>query len=222
VSEVNHEKQTPPPRKPKRRLSAETRRERIAEAAMEVFAEKGYTSASFGEIAQAADITRPVVYDHFRSKKELYLWLLERERDRAVEYVTARLKNDDPAEVRMWRTIDAFFSYAENHPFAWRMLFQESTGDPEIVEAHRRIQARAHIVGVTSAARELGMGSGDDRDEQVKIEMLGELWGSALKGLARWWYDRRDVPRAKVVSVAMDALWIGLERLRTGERWRQA
>ena len=203
-------------------MSAEARRERIAEAAMEVFAEKGYTDASFGDISLVAGITRPVVYDHFRSKKELYLWLLERERDRAVEYVTARLKNDETAEQRMWRTIDAFFSYAENHPFAWRMLFQESTGDPEIVEAHRRIQARAHMVGAASVARGLGMGSGDDRDEQLKIEMLGELWGSALKGLARWWYDRRDVPRAKLVSVAMDALWIGLERLRTGERWRQS
>ena len=222
MSDVKHEQPTPAPRQPKRRLSAAARRERIAEAAMKVFVEKGYEGASFGEIAQGAGITRPVVYDHFRSKKELYLWLLERERDRAVEHVTARLKDDDPADVRMWRTIDAFFGYAEDHPFAWRMLFQESTGDPEIVEAHRRIQARAHMVGAASVARELGMGSADNRDEQEKIEMLGELWGSALKGLARWWYDRRDVPRAKLVSVAMDALWIGLERLRTGERWRQA
>jgi hypothetical protein len=130
--------------------------------------------------------------------------------------------DDEPAEVRRWHTIDAFFSYAENHPFAWRMLFQESTGDPEIVEAHRRIQARAHIVGAASVARKLGMRSGDDRDEQLKIEMLDELWGSALKGLVRWWYDRRDVPRAELVSVAMDALRIGLERLQTGERWRQS
>jgi hypothetical protein len=54
----------------------------------------------------------------------------------------------------------------------------------------------------------------------LKIEMLAELWGSALKGLARWWYDRRDVPRAELVSAAMDTLWVGLERLRTGERWQ--
>ncbi|MDQ3911437.1 MAG: hypothetical protein M3305_06660, partial [Actinomycetota bacterium] len=84
----------------------------------------------------------------------------------------------------------------------------------------RRIQAGAHMVGATSLARELGMESAGDQDEQVKIEMLAELWGSALKGLARWWYDQRDVPRAELVSAAMDALWIGLERLRMGERWR--
>jgi AcrR family transcriptional regulator len=220
VSEVKHERQTPPPRQQKRRLSAETRRERIAEAALKVFAEKGYTGASFGEIAQAADITRPVVYDHFRSKKELYLWLLERERDRAIEYVTARLKTDGSAEARMQRTIDAFFGYAQDHSFAWRILFQESTGDAEIVEAHRRIQSGAHMIGAASLARELGIELADNRGEHVKIEMLGELWGSALKGLARWWYDRSDIPRDELVEVAMDALWVGLERLRTGERWR--
>ena len=220
MSEVKHEKQTPPPRKPKRRLSAEARRERIAEVAMEVFADKGYEGTSIGEIARAADITRPVVYDHFRDKKELYLWLLERERNRAVEHVTARLKADAPADVRIWRAIDAFFNYAEEHPFAWRMLFRESTGDAEIVEAHRQIQAGAHMVGAASLARELSMKSAYDRDEQLKIEMLAELWGSALKGLARWWYDRRDVPRAELVSAAMDTLWVGLERLRTGERWQ--
>lgn len=220
MSEVKHEKQTPPPRKPKQRLSAEARRERIAEVAMEVFADKGYEGTSIGEIARAADITRPVVYDHFRDKKELYLWLLERERNRAVEHVTARLKADAPAAVRIWRAIDAFFNYAEEHPFAWRMLFRESTGDAEIVEAHRQIQAGAHMVGAASLARELSMKSAYDQDEQLKIEMLAELWGSALKGLARWWYDRRDVPRAELVSAAMDTLWVGLERLRTGERWQ--
>jgi hypothetical protein len=76
------------------------------------------------------------------------------------------------------------------------------------------------MIGAASLAKEFEMGPAEDRGEQVKIEMLGELWGSALKGLARWWYDRSDVPRAELVEVAMDALWVGLERLRTDERWR--
>jgi len=187
---------------------------------MKAFAEKGYERASFGEIAQAAGITRPVVYDHFRSKKELYFWLLERERDRAIEYVTAHLKTGGSAEARIRCTIEAFFAYAQDHPFAWRILFQESTGDAEIVEAHRRIQSGAHMIGAASLARELRIELTDDRGGQVKIEMLGELWGSALKGLARWWYGRSDVPRDELVEVAMDALWVGLERLRRGERWQ--
>ncbi len=64
------------------------------------------------------------------------------------------------------------------------------------------------------------MESAADLGEQIKIEMLGELWGSALKGLARWWYNRSDVARIELVTVAKDALWVGLERLRRGERWQ--
>lgn len=44
--------------------------------------------------------------------------------------------------------------------------------------------------------------------------------GAATNGLARWWYDRRKVPRQQIVAASMDALWLGVERLREGERWR--
>jgi hypothetical protein len=50
--------------------------------------------------------------------------------------------------------------------------------------------------------------------------MLAALWGSATNGPARWWYDNRDAPRAEIVATATDALWLGVERLRAGERWR--
>ena len=57
----------------RRRLSGPARRQRIEAAAVEVFAERGYDATSVGEIATAAGVTRTVLYDHFRSKRELYL-----------------------------------------------------------------------------------------------------------------------------------------------------
>jgi hypothetical protein len=48
----------------------------------------------------------------------------------------------------------------------------------------------------------------------------GELLGAGMRGLARWWYDHREVPRAQVVSLVMDVYWQGLERFRDGKRWR--
>ena len=203
----------------RRRLKAGARRERILEAATRVFAEQGYERASFGAIAELAGITRPVVYDHFRSKEELHLVLLECERDRILEHVRAELAGAERPGDRIAGALDAFFTYVETHPYAWRMLFREAAGEPEVVEAQQRIQAEAHIAVATMLAREKGSRILTGRGRELRLEMLAALWGSAANGLARWWYDRPDVPRQEVVAAAMDALWLGVERLRSGERW---
>ena len=206
--------------KPKRsRLKAEARRERILEAATRVFAEQGYEAASFGAIAELAGISRPVVYDHFASKEELHLVLLERERDRILEHVQVELAGAEEPADRVARALDAFFAYVETHPYAWRMLFREAAGEPRVAEAQQRIQAEAHLAVAMTLAREKGSRILAGRGRELRVEMLAALWGSAANGLARWWYDRREVPRREVVAAAMDALWLGVERLRGGERW---
>ena len=205
---------------PRRRLRGAVRRERILDAATRVFAEKGYDGTSLGDIAQLAGITRPVVYDHFASKEELHLQLLERERDRILEHVTVQLVAEDTPEQRVFRALDAYFFYVETHPYAWRMLFRETSGDSAMASAQRRIQSQAHVAVATMLAKERGSKILAGRAKDVRLELLAALWGSATNGLARWWYDRPEVPRKEIVATAMDALWLGVERLREGERWR--
>ena len=207
------------PDKPGRRLKAEVRRERILEAAMRVFAEQGYERASFGAIAKLAGISRPVVYDHFASKEELHLVLLERERDRIFEHVKVQLVSGVEPGERVARALEAFFAYVETHPYAWRMLFRETAGEPRVADAQRRIQGEAHLAVAMLLAEEKGSKILAGEGRELRLEMLAALWGSATNGLARWWYDRREVPRTEVVAAAMDALWLGVERLRDGERW---
>ena len=205
----------------RRRLPGDVRRERILEAATRVFAERGYDGTSFGEIAEVAGITRPVVYDHFKDKEELHLLLLERERDRILEHVKVQLVADDTPEQRVFRALDAYSAYVETHPYAWRMLFRETAGDSKMASAQTKIQSQAHLAVATLLAKERGSKILSGRDREARLEMLAALWGSATNGLARWWYDHRKVPRAEVVAAAMDALWLGVERLRAGERWRR-
>jgi AcrR family transcriptional regulator len=204
----------------KHRLRGAVRRERILDAATQVFAEKGYDAASFGDIAELCGVTRPVLYDHFRSKEDLHLRLLELERDRVLEHVKVQLLRDDTPQARVFRALDVFFAYVETHPYAWRMLFRETSGDSAMAAAQRRIQTEAHLAVAAMLAREPGSRILAGRDKDVRLEMLAALWGSATNGLARWWYDRRDVARSDIVAAAMDALWLGVERLRAGERSR--
>jgi AcrR family transcriptional regulator len=194
-----------------RRLRAPARRARIAEAALEAFASRGYDAISVGEIAIAAGVTRTVLYDHFPSKKALFLWLLERESSQLLDHVAARILAEGPRAERMRRAIDAFLSFVETHPLAWRLLSREGAGDEEIAATQDRLRARN-----TEALRRLlaadlraaGIEPGSER-----AEILVELAASAVEGIARWAHDHPDVPREELVEVAMELHWGGLARL---------
>ncbi len=196
---------------PRRRLSAQQRRVSLLTAATQVFAAEGYAGASIREIAEAAGVTIPVLYDHFASKKQLQIELLEREGD-ALIVATSSVSAASPEEL-MRRSVEAFFSYVEEHPFAWRMLFREPPTDPDIAVAHARVMARAReaIGALFALTPEWRPSSGLSRDQQ--IELLAEGTKSAINGLAAWWWEHREVPRDAVVGVAVDLLFHGIERL---------
>jgi AcrR family transcriptional regulator len=197
----------------KRRLSAPARREVIETAATEVFAERGYVGASIDEIARRSGVSAPVVYDHFASKLELHRRLLERHRDELLALWREHLHAPDPVAQRIPRAIDAWARYVETHPFAWKMLFQETTGDAAAAAAHREVLAGSRAM-LAPLVGELPGGG-----EFANLEMVAELIRSGLIGLALWWQDHPDVPRSEIVDVAVNVLWLGFERLGAGERW---
>jgi len=203
---------------PRKRLSAQQRRELIEAAASELFAERGYTATSIDEIARRSGVTAPVVYDHFDSKLELHRCLLERHYAELRGLWREQLAGDDPAEQRIPRAIDAWFEYVEAHPYAWRMLFRDTTGEPDVQVAHSDVmaQSRAAITPLFLAQPGVGELVGADGDA---LDMAWEVMRAVLQGLALWWYEHRHVPRAQVVATAMNALWIGFERLQRGESW---
>ena len=206
-------------RPPRRRLTADARREVIEQAALEVFTERGYHGASIGEVARRAGVTPPVIYDHFASKLDLHKRLLERTRDELLAMWNEQLAGDLPARERIPRALDAWARYVEAHPYAPRMFFVETTGDPAIRQVHGEVQAEARRRLGALLAREPGAegiaGSGD----ALAFEMAAEVIRAGLTGLAIWWLDHPDVPRDEIVATAINAVWIGLERASRGEGW---
>src|SRR5262245_1460837 len=124
-------------------MSAAARREVIEQAALELFAERGYHGAAMDEIARRAGVTPPVIYDHFASKLALHKRLLERTRDELIAMWTEQLAGEQPASERLPRALDAWARYVQRHPYAPRMFFVETTGQPEIQVLHREVQAQA-------------------------------------------------------------------------------
>jgi len=202
----------------RKRLPAAERREIIERHATEVFAERGYHGAGMDEIARRSGVTPPVVYDHFDSKLDLHRRLLERTRDELLAMWSEQLASDEPAEVRIPRALDAWARYVEGNPYAARMFFQETTGDPEARALHARVQAQGRAALATLLAGEPGAGNIAGADREA-LEMAAEVMRAGLTGLAIWWIDHPEVPRERIVETAVNALWIGFERVRSGERW---
>lgn len=198
----------------RRRLSAAERRELIRQGAMQAFAERGYEGASMGEIAQAAGITPAVIYDHFSSKAELQIELLELQTAELLAFVGEALQNaPEELEERMRIGVDAFFRFVEEHRFAWRMLFRDPPTDPGVAAAYRRLDRQA-TVGITafieaSAGADL---TGED-DPGPAAEMFAEMLKNSQNGLASWWYEHPEVPREEIVQRLLQFCWTGLAQL---------
>jgi AcrR family transcriptional regulator len=92
------------------RLPRDQRRLQLLDAASEVFASKGYHAAAMDEIADAAGVSKPVLYQHFPSKLDLYLALLDQSCDRLVEVLEEALSSTDNNANRVNATVAAFLS----------------------------------------------------------------------------------------------------------------
>jgi AcrR family transcriptional regulator len=196
----------------RRRLRAAERRERILGAATEVFADRGYAGASMAEIAARAGVVASVIYDHFGSKRELAIELLELHGAALIESTITELEPAPPAEL-LRTSIDLFYRFMEADPFVWRFLFRDPPADPEIAAVHRRIHDRA-TEGITGLVR-----MSAPREDLLDIPyerataMIAKTSQEAVQGLAEWWYENREVPREQVVEVVFRLLWDGAEGL---------
>jgi AcrR family transcriptional regulator len=201
---------------PRRRLSAAQRRAVIEDAAAALFAERGYRGTSIDAIVRAAAVTPPVFYDHFPSKEALHRHLLEHHYAQLRAVWARTLPGDEPAGERIARAFDAWFAYVQEHPDAARMLFRGVTGDPGRDEMHAEIAAssRAAMLHLLAGERPAPDGPGE-------LEAAWEVFRGALQALALWWLEHPAIPRGRIVAAAMDALWLGLERVRAGERFGQ-
>ena len=191
-----------------RRLSAEARRAQLLSVAREVFAEDGYPGAAMEKIAQRAGVTKPVLYQHFEGKKELYLALLDSDMSRLLAQVSGAIESahDNPSRIR--KGLGAYFNYIEANVDSFRLLFRETMGaDPEFRESIDRFHdAAATSIGAIIA------------DETGKSQELAELLARGIMGMseaaATWWLDRKqEIEKAELVESLAELAWRGLAAL---------
>jgi AcrR family transcriptional regulator len=104
------------------------RREQLLEVARRVFGQGGFHQVSMDTVAREAGVTKPILYDHFESKKELYLSLLEADLAALHEKVRAAIEASPGNRERIRGSFQAYFDFVDEHAEGFRILMQEAVG----------------------------------------------------------------------------------------------
>jgi AcrR family transcriptional regulator len=203
---------TPSPPGPQQRLPASQRRVLLVEAALEVFAEHGFGGASLDQIARRAGVTKPLLYRHFASKSEIYVRLLESEKEALLDAVAAAVEPVGEPEPRLRAGIEAFFDHVEQRPFARRLLFRDPEADDAAAAAHdeaHRAMTRALAALLASNPRLLA----SDPQRALTLELFAQVLKTALNAAAAWWLAHPETGRETIVERTMQLLGPGLREL---------
>jgi AcrR family transcriptional regulator len=201
---VSPEDPNPEPRRRAAHLGPERRRPLILDAALEVFAERGYAGTTMQAVADAAGVTKPVVYDSFANRDELLLALLAREEQHLVISIVSALPANPSAgtpEEHVLEGLTAFLESAARSPRSWQILFGAQYGAAPVI-ADRVRAARAFLVEGLRLTLLQSLPDVTDPDANVPVlaELLVAMTESCARMLVVHGTDRTPAELAKVVS----------------------
>jgi AcrR family transcriptional regulator len=189
------------------RLPAPRRRRQLLDVATDVFGESGYHQASMDAIAEAAGVTKPVLYQHFASKRELYLELLDDVGTRLMDAVVAATRAADDPHQQVEAGFRAYFGFVFGHANAFRLLFSGGRQpDEEFAAVAERVeQAMADtIAGLIDVAL-----------DPAHRQLLGHAVVGLAEGTSRHWVREGLSPDpSRLARWVADAAWSGLRGLR--------
>jgi AcrR family transcriptional regulator len=196
------------------RIPAAERRARILDAAVETFAQLGFAEAKMQDIAGRAGVVPSVLYDHFGSKRELHITVLQQHSEELRDRSLRPVEGASPEEM-LRAAISTYFEFVEQDPFLFRFLHRDPPADPEIAAVCQEIADR----GTEAIADLIRFGAGDAKQiNDITVEdatwILARATQSACGGVATWWYENRDVPRERIVELVFMLLWQGFEGLK--------
>lgn len=185
------------------RLPAPARREQILDVSVQVFARNGFHSTSMNDVADAAGVTKPVLYQHFDSKQDLYLALLEEAGNRLRNAVAKSVASATSGKQQTEYGFKAYFRWVSDDHDAFLLLFgSRANRDEESVAAVRRITAEtAKAIAPLIAA---------DIDGEHQRTLAHGLVGLA-EGVSRHLVERGEVFDPEVLGQQIaDMAWAGL------------
>lgn len=187
------------------RLPRNARRVQLLSAAREVFVAQGYHAAAMDEIAERAGVSKPVLYQHFPGKRELYIALIDQHTAELLAAVRRALDSTTDNKLRVAATIQAFFEFIDADGEAFRLVFESDLTNDDEVRAlvdHASAAVAQEIADVI-------------REDTGLPEQQAVLLGVALAGMAnttaRYWVATgKTIPREDADRLVAQLSWRGI------------
>lgn len=189
----------------KGRLPRDERRAQLLAAALEVFTAAGYHSAAMDEIADRAGVSKPVLYQHFPSKLELYLAVLDTHIDSLVFAIQRAIQSTPDNAKRVQATIGAYFDFIEAEGEAFRLLFESDMNvEPAVRERLNRMTY--DCAAAVSAVISLDTGLPQEAAMLLGVGLIG-----SAQVTARHWLERDSkLTRDQAQTLATNIIWRGI------------
>lgn len=186
------------------------RRTQIMVSGLEIFAEKGFHLASMDDIAERAGVSKPILYQHFSSKQDFYLGVL----DERVEYLVQHIAESIDAAVgnrnRLEAAIACYFKLVDDADHGFRLIFESDfTMNHEVRARVEDVVAQVSRIVGAEVANQTGKSIGE-----ANI-LAGGLCGMAQAAAWRWLRLGRPIAMEDAISQTLDLAWNGLSSVNT-------
>ncbi len=190
------------------RLPRGERRGQLLVAASDVFVDHGYHAAGMDEIAERAGVSKPILYQHFSSKLELYLAVLERHVENLVSSVRQALRTTTDNRRRLRAAVQAFFDFIEHDGQGYRLIFENDNVAQPQVAAQVRVATESCIDAVFDLiSRDSGLDP--HRARMIAVGLVG-----ISVDCARYWLGSdRPISKEEAVDGTVQFAWGGLSHV---------
>ena len=188
-------------------MTSAARREQLIGVARSLFADRGFEGTSVEEIAAQAQVSKPVVYEHFGGKEGLYAVVVDREVRTLLEGIQGSLTEGRPRELIEQATL-ALLDYVDSHNDGFRILARDSSvGSSTGSFASILSDVASQVEGILAAAfKRQGL---DPKTAPMYAQMLVGM--VALTG--QWWLDAKKPKKPEVAAHLVNLAWNGLSHL---------
>ncbi|MFD4638475.1 TetR/AcrR family transcriptional regulator [Lentzea sp. NPDC058436] len=187
------------------RLPRTARRAQLLAAAQDVFVANGYHAAAMDEIAERAGVSKPVLYQHFPGKLELYMALLESHVDELVGRVRTAIGSTTDNKLRVRAAVAAFYDFVDGEGQAFRMVFESDLrSEPSVQSAVERATTDSVDAITDTITADAGLDA-----ERARLLAVG-LVGLSQVTARSWLADNRRVPKEEAVALISNLAWRGI------------